>query len=72
MKFTALTASLLAYSSFASALISLTYETPSDGRIRIGDSIRVKWSTDGTYVCQPFFSPFFFRKATSTKRSLRT
>jgi hypothetical protein len=54
MKFTALTVSLLAYSSFASALVSLTYETPSDGRIRIGDSIRVKWSTDGTYVRNPF------------------
>jgi hypothetical protein len=50
MKYTAITAGLLAYSSLASALVSLTYEPTSDGRIRIGDSIRVKWSTDGTYV----------------------
>jgi hypothetical protein len=50
MKFTAITAGLLAYSSIASALVSLSYESTSDGRIRVGDSIRVKWSTDGTYV----------------------
>jgi hypothetical protein len=54
MKFTALTASLLACSSLTSALISLSYVPTSDGRIRIGDSIRVKWTTDGTYVCNLF------------------
>jgi hypothetical protein len=53
MKFTAITAiaaGLLACFSLASALVSLSYEPTGDGRIRIGDSIRVKWSTDGTYV----------------------
>jgi hypothetical protein len=63
MKFTALTAGLLAYSSLASALVSLSYEPTGDDRIRIGDSIRIKWSTDGTYVCKPFLLHllFFFR-----------
>jgi hypothetical protein len=50
MKFTAITTGLLACSSIASALVSLSYEATQDGRICIGDSIRVKWSTDGTYV----------------------
>jgi hypothetical protein len=58
MKFTAVTAGLMAYSSFASALVSLGYVPTEDGRIRVGDSIRVKWTTDGTYVCQtPCFYP---------------
>ncbi|KAI4753534.1 hypothetical protein E4T52_14366 [Aureobasidium sp. EXF-3400] len=48
MKLTALTAGLMACFSFASALVSLSYIPTEDGRIRIGDSIRVKWTTDGT------------------------
>jgi hypothetical protein len=58
MKFTTITAGLLAYSSIASALVSLSYEPTSDGRIRIGDSIRVKWSTDGTYVRDLLFPSY--------------
>jgi hypothetical protein len=62
MKFTAITAGPLACSSLASALVSLSYEPTRDGRIRIGDSIRVKWTTDGTYVCDLLFLLSFNRQ----------
>jgi hypothetical protein len=50
MKYFTLAASLLAYSSIAQALVSLTYIPTEDDKIHIGDSIRVKWTTEETYV----------------------
>lgn len=50
MKFTTIAASVLACSSIISAFESLDYVPTHDGKIRIADTIKVKWSTNGTYV----------------------
>jgi hypothetical protein len=50
MKYFTLTTSLLACSSIVQALVSLTYIPTEDNKIHIGDSIRVKWTTEETYV----------------------
>jgi hypothetical protein len=55
MKYFTLTTSLLACSSIVQALVSLIYIPTEDSKIHIGDSIRVKWTTEETYVrCFPF------------------
>ncbi|THY23982.1 hypothetical protein D6D01_05795 [Aureobasidium pullulans] len=49
MKFTAITAGLLTFSTLGQAAINLTWTPDEVGRIRIGDEIRVSWETDRTY-----------------------
>lgn len=52
MKFTAMFGSLLAFSSLGHAAINLSY-TPEDdqeGKVVLGENVRIAWESDKTYV----------------------
>ncbi|CAD0088006.1 unnamed protein product [Aureobasidium vineae] len=51
MKFTTITSSLLAFCTLGQAALNLTYipETDPQGRVVLGENVRIAWESDKTY-----------------------
>ena len=58
MKFTAIFGRLVAFSTLTHAAINLSYTPESDreGRVVLGENVRIAWESDKTYVGLHSFS----------------